>query len=418
MSSWVRPAFCRPCRRRKWSTTPSSAATRLALHVGDRCDRLVADDGVVAGRVVVDHDDRLLRATGDRRHRVVERLRVGVELARRHRVERRDVVGEVLQVDVEPVLLEDACLRRPPRAGTSPATRCTRSSPCRAWPRARSASPRRRCSRRRRRWPRRPPRRRIRLCACPREPPGWADQRARYGCAVSVEGPSKHHPVSRCLTGCLPTAGARSAVWRQATTAAASSASALRRTRSRSRGATSSPRTVRSARNAPTAWCSAADALHRRAVAPGDPQPVLRAFVVRHHRERGEPGIDRRAAPSALDALGHDRGELLDEVLALGPVAGERLRVAGGEAVDLVEVVGQRAQGRHVGSDDPVELHRGRSARGAHPRHELERCAVRLADDLVEQLALAAEVVVERRLLQAAAARDLGHRGARRRRVR
>jgi hypothetical protein len=79
----------------------------LALQVGDGLDRRVTDDGVVAGRVVVHRDDGLLRSAGDGRDGVVERLGVGVELPGGHRVERRDVVGEVLEVDVETVLLED-----------------------------------------------------------------------------------------------------------------------------------------------------------------------------------------------------------------------------------------------------------------------------------------------------------------------
>ncbi len=45
-----------------------------------RRDRLVADHGVVAGRVVADDDDLLLGAGGDGEDRVVERLGVHVEL--------------------------------------------------------------------------------------------------------------------------------------------------------------------------------------------------------------------------------------------------------------------------------------------------------------------------------------------------
>ena len=255
-------------------------------------------------------------------------------------------------------------------------------------------------------------RRLVVLLECPREPPEGADRRARYGWRCFCRRSFETRPGFARLTGCCQP-WPRSGSWRQATTAAASSASALRRTRSRSRGATSSPRTVRSARNAPTAWCSAADVCTGAPSRRGDPQPVLRALVVRHHGERGEPGVDR-AQLAARDAVAHDRRELVDQLLALGPVAGERLAVAGGEAVDLVEVVGQGAQGGDVGTDRT-----GRAAPRAEPPaardpgDELERDPVRLADDLVEQLALAAEVVVERRLLQPAPARDLGHRRAR-----
>ena len=102
MSSSVMPTDSRPCRSRKWSTTPASAAIGLAGQVLDRgAHRLVADDGVVAGGVVVDDDDHLLAAGGDAEHRVVEGLGVAVELAGGHGVERADVVGEEPQVDVE-----------------------------------------------------------------------------------------------------------------------------------------------------------------------------------------------------------------------------------------------------------------------------------------------------------------------------
>ncbi len=122
MSSSVMPSSARPCSSRKWSTTPGSAAIVLPGEVVDRRDRGVADDGVVAGRVVVDDDDPLLAAGGDAEDRVVERLGVDVDAAGDERVERGDVVGEERQLDVEAGLLEDALLlgdgeREPARPG-------------------------------------------------------------------------------------------------------------------------------------------------------------------------------------------------------------------------------------------------------------------------------------------------------------
>ncbi len=145
-------------------------------------------------------------------------------------------------------------------------------------------------------------------------------------------------------------------------------------------------------------------------VAARDPQPVLGALVVRHQRERGEPRVDCPEL-TPFDAGVHDGGERLHQLLALGPVPGERAAVTRGEAVDLVQVVGQGTQGRHVGPDHPIQLHRGRAPRCPHPRDQLERGTIGLAHDLVEQLALAAEVVVQRRLLETAPAGDLGHGG-------
>ena len=66
--------------------------------------------GVVARRVVVGDEDLLLAAGGDGEDRVVERLGVDVDAAGDERVERRDVVGEERQLDVEAGLLEDALL--------------------------------------------------------------------------------------------------------------------------------------------------------------------------------------------------------------------------------------------------------------------------------------------------------------------
>ena len=96
---------------------------RLAVQVLDRRDRRVADDRVVAGRVVVDDDDHLVAADGDAEHRVVQRLGVDVELAGRQRVEltrcsRRSNVSSTSR----PTCVEDARLlgdgqREPARPG-------------------------------------------------------------------------------------------------------------------------------------------------------------------------------------------------------------------------------------------------------------------------------------------------------------
>ena len=84
--------------------------------------------GVVAGRVVVGDEDPLLAAGGDAEDRVVERLRVDVDAAGDERVERRDVVGEERQLDVDGRPPRRCPAPRRRRAGTSPARRCSR--PC------------------------------------------------------------------------------------------------------------------------------------------------------------------------------------------------------------------------------------------------------------------------------------------------
>ena len=73
--------------------------------------------------------------------------------------------------------------------------------------------------------------------------------------------------------------------------------------------------------------------------------PVLHRLVVRHHRERGQAGSTgggRRRHTRADDA-GHGAA-----ACAAPPVGGEALPVAGGDAVDLVDVERQGAQRRHV----------------------------------------------------------------------
>ena len=94
----------------------------LAGQVLDRVDGLVDDDGVVAGRVVVDQHDHLVVAGRHADQRVVERLAVGVELAGAERGERGQVVVEPLELDLDPDLLEEALLlgdrpREPPGPG-------------------------------------------------------------------------------------------------------------------------------------------------------------------------------------------------------------------------------------------------------------------------------------------------------------
>ena len=96
-------------------------------------------------------------------------------------------------------------------------------------------------------------------------------------------------------------------------------------------------------------------------------------------------GSTARSSPRSTPSL-TIAASSLDELLALGPVPGERAAVAGRESVDLVEVVGQGAQRRHIGPDHPVELHRrairrprapGPRARAAHgsPRPRSRRAA-------------------------------------------
>ena len=83
-------------------------ADRLAGEILDGVDVAGDDDLVVAGGVVVDEDDHLIRACRDGCQRVVQRLAVRVDLAGGERVERVDVALEVGQLDVETDLFEDA----------------------------------------------------------------------------------------------------------------------------------------------------------------------------------------------------------------------------------------------------------------------------------------------------------------------
>ena len=195
------------------------------------------------------------------------------------------------------------------------------------------------------------------------------DRRARYGVRCFCRRSFETRTRFRASDGCLPDApgsGARSGVRRRRRPRRA------RRRRGgpgRGRAApTSSPRTVRSARNAPTAWCSATPTSCTGAPS----RPATRSqFCVPSSFDISVSAVSRgstarsspRSTPSATIAA-----ELLDQVLALGPVAGERLRVAGGEPVDLVEVVGRAHKAATSARMIAVELHRGRSAGGAHPR--------------------------------------------------
>ena len=85
---------------------------RLALEVGDAGDARPGDDLVVAGRVVVDQHDGLLGAAADRGEGVVEGLAVGVDVAGGQRGEAVGVAVEVLQLDLDAVLGEQALLLR------------------------------------------------------------------------------------------------------------------------------------------------------------------------------------------------------------------------------------------------------------------------------------------------------------------
>ena len=82
----------------------------LAAQIFDRVDALVDDDGVVARGVVVHQHDHLVTTRRDAEHGVVQGLTVAVDLACDHGIERRDVVGEVLHLDVHTVRLEEPLL--------------------------------------------------------------------------------------------------------------------------------------------------------------------------------------------------------------------------------------------------------------------------------------------------------------------
>ena len=122
------PASARPWSSRKWSTTPGLGGDRLALQVLDRGDRLVADDlrrCRSSCRSRRRSPARLPEATPDIVSFSVWVLTSSWPAAMR--VERGDVVGEVARARRRGRPRRRCPPARPPRAGTSPARRCSRA---------------------------------------------------------------------------------------------------------------------------------------------------------------------------------------------------------------------------------------------------------------------------------------------------
>ena len=268
-----------------------------------------------------------------------------------HRVERPDVVGEVLEVDRQADLLEDAGLlgdreREPARPRAVP-DRDLSVLPRGARRRWRRPTPATRGEAERRPHASTSQVRR----AYTREPPGWLIA-STYGRAVSVEGPSKD--ATRCVASVGLLAGrCRSERRRsESSTALASSASAWAPDAVESRGVGEEPAHARGrrGRRRPRAARPARRGCRSPRALPARPRPAASSGCASSFDNtvsavrRASTG---RGSSPRVDAVLRSRRSPRRPAAPARPSSGANgLGVAGGEAVDLVEVVGQCAQGR------------------------------------------------------------------------